>query len=246
MAQQAMSATERVNEQVAELVNDLITDLTRHGLVLRGVLRPQAGDLWPALPGGEPARLWLMGAVGSALWAPFAASPEFGDGQCDPLDRWSQRIGEHWAQRLHGLALFPFGGPPHWPFQRWADRAEPLTPSPLGLRLHPQHGLWHAYRFALLLPERIAAPDAPARLDRAAAGACASCPSLCVKACPVGAHDHGFDLQRCVAHLRTPAGRPCLERGCQARAACPEGTASAYVPAHAAFHIQAFAAQHLG
>lgn len=224
---------------------ELLRDLTRHGLVLRGVLDPAADDRWPALPSGEAARLWLVGAVGSSLWAAFSASPEARDGQDDPLDRWSRRIGEHWAQRLGGLALFPFGGPPHWPFQRWADRAEPLTPSPLGLRLHPRHGLWHAYRFALLLPERIAAPDTPEAPAEPAPGACATCPSLCVKACPVGAHDHGFDLQRCVAHLRTPEGQTCLQQGCQARAACPEGAASRYRPDHAAFHMQAFAARYL-
>ena len=228
--------------------DELISDLSRHGLVLRGVLGPEAGDGWPALPSDEPTRLWLVGAVGSSLWAPFSASPEFHDGQGDPLDRWSRRIGEHWAQRLGGLALFPFGGPPHWPFQRWADRAEPLTPSPVGLHLHPQHGLWHAYRFALLLPQRIAAPEAPdtpAVPAGKAPGACTTCPSLCVKACPVGAHDKGFNLLRCVAHLRTPEGHTCLQQGCQARAACPEGTASKYRPDHAAFHMQAFAARYL-
>lgn len=223
----------------------LLDDLHRHGLVLRGVLLPRADDPWPGLPGGEPARLWLVGAVGSSLWASFSGSVEYRDGQADPLDRWSRRIGEHWAQRLGGLALFPFGGPPHWPFQRWADRAEPLTPSPLGLRLHPQHGLWHAYRFALLLPARIEAPQSPVRPAEPAPGACGTCPSLCVKACPVGAHDHGFHLQRCVDHLRTPAGQTCLQQGCQARAACPEGVASRYLPDHAAFHMQAFAARYL-
>lgn len=224
---------------------ELIADLSRQGLVLRGVLNPEPADGWPALPDGEPAQLWLVGAVGSSLWAAFSASPEFGDGLSDPLDRWSRRIAEHWAQRLGGLAMFPFGGPPHWPFQRWADRAEPLTPSPLGLRLHPVHGLWHAYRFALLLPQRFTSSEAPVKRATDMPGACATCPSLCVKACPVGAHDNGFNLQRCVAHLRTPAGQACLESGCQARSACPEGPASAYLPAHAAFHMQAFAAPYL-
>ncbi len=224
---------------------ELLSDLSRHGLVLRGVLRQQAADQWPVLPSGEKALLWLVGAVGSSLWQPFSASPEFKDGLGDPLDRWSRRIGEHWALRLGGVALFPFGGPPHWPFQRWADRAEPLNPSPLGLRLHPEHGLWHAYRFALLLPESISAPETPALSPEKAPGACTTCPSLCVKGCPVGAHDNGFNLQRCVEHLRTPAGQTCLQQGCQARSACPEGKASAYVPEHAAFHMQAFARRYL-
>jgi ferredoxin len=224
---------------------EFLCDLDRHGLVLRGVLTPTDTDDWPELPRPGPARLWLVGTVGPAMWAPFAASPEHRDGQPDALDRWSQRIATHWAQRLHGRALFPFGVPPHWPFQRWADRAEALTPSPLGLRLHPEHGLWHAYRFALVLPQSILAPT-PAPAPSAAEGACATCPSKCVKACPVGAHDHGFDLQRCMAHLRTPAGRTCLDLGCQARAACPEGPDSVYGAEQAAFHMRAFAAHHGG
>lgn len=223
---------------------ELIAGLSQQGLVLRGVLRPGAGDPWPALPSGTPANLWLIGALGSSLWETLQSSPEYRDGISDPLDRWSQRIAADWARRLGGLALFPFGGPPHWPFQRWADRAEPLTPSPLGLRLHPEHGLWHAYRFALLLPPTIAPPAAPGPQAEPAPGACVSCPQPCVKACPVGAHDQGFNLRRCTEHLRTPAGQVCLQQGCQARAACPEAPASVYVPAHAAFHMQAFASQH--
>ena len=224
---------------------ELIHDLSQHGLVLRGVLSATAADTWPALSDQGPSCLWLVGTVGPAMWAPFSASPEHRDGQPDALDRWSARIATHWAHRLQGHALFPFGGPPHWPFQRWADRAEALSPSPLGLRLHPEHGLWHAYRFALVLPQRIPAP-VPAPAPSAAVGACAMCPSRCVKACPVGAHDHGFDLQRCVGYLRTPAGRTCLEQGCQARAACPEGAGSVYGTAQAAFHMRAFAAHHAG
>ena len=41
-------------------------------------------------------------------------------------------------------ALFPFGGPPHFPFQQWARRAEPVHPSPIGLLIHPIYGLWHS------------------------------------------------------------------------------------------------------
>ena len=37
------------------------------------------------------------------------------------------------AQNLGAVALYPFGGPPYWPFQQWAQRCEPVHPSPLGL-----------------------------------------------------------------------------------------------------------------
>ena len=42
--------------------------------------------------------------------------------------------------RSDALALYPFGGPPYWPFQRWAKRAEPMHASPLGLLVHPVVG----------------------------------------------------------------------------------------------------------
>ena len=42
------------------------------------------------------------------------------------------------ARELGGKALFPFGGPPFLPFQRWAQRAEPVHSSPIGLLIHPR------------------------------------------------------------------------------------------------------------
>ena len=55
---------------------------------------------------------------------------------------------------------------------RWAQRAEPLHPSPLGVLIHPVHGLWHAYRGALAFAEPI---ELPPRADLPSP--CASCRS---------------------------------------------------------------------
>lgn len=162
------------------------------------------------------------------------------------MDRWSQSIGDALAQLHGGVALYPSDGPPYAPFQQWADRAEPLQPSPLLLRMHPQWGLWHAYRFALLLPQ-LNAPDAAALLAAAAAPSvdpdiCRSCDGQpCLHACPVDAfRAGGYDVSACASHLQGPAGADCLQRGCLARRACPVATALRYAPAHAAFHMQAF------
>lgn len=126
--------------------------LSRHGLRLRGGWTPSELDALPLLPGGQPAAVvWMVGVVGSEIWPAFKASPFFRDGQANPLDRWSQAIGRELAATWGGLALFPFDGPPYYPFQQWATRAEPLQSSRLMLRLHPEHGLWHAYRFALAM-----------------------------------------------------------------------------------------------
>jgi len=70
----------------------------------------------------------LVGFVGSENWPAFAASPEAADGAPDPLDRWSSRLITAIAGSVGASPLFPFGGPPFLPFQRWAQRAEPSIP----------------------------------------------------------------------------------------------------------------------
>ncbi len=97
--------------------------------------------------------------VGREGWDAFAASPEASDGLDHPLDRWSRRLIEALARELGGKALFPFGGPPFLPFQRWAERAEPVHSSPIGLLIHPDYGLWHSYRGALGFAEALDAPE---------------------------------------------------------------------------------------
>ncbi len=128
--------------------------LAAHGLNLRGAWRPTAQDALPALPGARQAAVvWMVGQLGAQSWEPFKSSRFFSDGLPDPLDRWSQSIGDALALEFGGLALYPFGGPPWHPFQQWAMRAEPLYASPIKLLIHPKYGLWHAYRFALALPD---------------------------------------------------------------------------------------------
>lgn len=226
---------------------DLENALAPHGLRLRGGWVPGPGDALPLLPHGQQAAvLWLVGVIGSDMWPAFKASPFFQDGQPDPLDRWSQAIGSDLAQRWGGRALFPFEGPPYHPFQQWAQRAEPLQTSPLLLQIHPQYGLWHAYRFALALPTLHAGdlPLAPVR--SAPADLCLRCDGQpCLSACPVQAYDgHGFRLDACAAHLHTEAGTHCMQSGCLARHACPQGASQRYTPEHAAFHMRAFTDRH--
>lgn len=223
--------------------------LAAHGLRLRGGWRPLAADAVPALPDGQAsAVLWMVGVVGSAFWPFFKASSFFQDGQPHPLDRWSEALGTALARQWGGLALFPFDGPPYHPFQQWAARAEPLQPSPMMLRLHPQHGLWHAYRFALALPA--VHPDDLAALSRPlpalATQLCLSCDGQpCLSACPVQAFTgSSYRVEACAAHLHTPEGQDCMQSFCQARLACPVGQAERYLPEHAAFHMRAFLGAH--
>ena len=103
--------------------------------------------------------LVLLGFTGAMQWPAFAASPEFADAQPNPLDRWSERVIGQLGTIFGARPVYPFGGPPWWPFQQWAQRAEVLHPSPLGILMHPRFGLWHAYRGALLFAEEFALPQ---------------------------------------------------------------------------------------
>ncbi len=219
----------------------LIDTLDANGLLLRGGFAPAVDDAVPPLADGAPARwLALVGVAGSSVWPHFKASPPYRDGQPDPLDRWSRDIGQALAARFGGLALFPFGGPPHHPFQRWAERAEGLPASPLGLRLHPQYGLWHSYRFALALPAPIRTTAAPV----AATDLCARCADTpCLHACPVQAFTGGgYRVDLCAAHLATQPAPRCRDIGCLARHACPIGQRHAPHGEHARFLMDAFVA----
>jgi hypothetical protein len=181
----------------------------------------------------------LVGLGGRRGWAAFSASPEAEDRAPDPLDRWSRRVVDGLAAALGARALFPFDGPPHWPFQRWARRAAPMHVSPLGLLIHPIDGLWRGYRGALAFAERLAVPPV-----HPAASPCETCAARpCLSACPVGAFTAaGYDVAACAEHLSGAAGRPCMEGGCLARRACPVGAERAQEPREAAFHMRAFLA----
>ncbi|MEQ8602182.1 MAG: ferredoxin [Marivibrio sp.] len=210
----------------------LAAALVPHGLLLRGGFHPGPEDGFE-----DAATLVMIGAAGPAFWRAFEAYA-YEDGAPHPMDRWTRRTLTPIAGALDARALFPFDGPPHHPFQRWAQRAEAVHPSPLGLLIHPEYGLWHAYRAAFAFRERL---DLPTHARRPSP--CASCAERpCLSACPVGAFsaETGYDVPACTSHLRSPQGESCRTAGCQARRACPIGRSYAYDSAQAAFHMKAF------
>lgn len=220
------------------LLPDLAQLLAASGLLLRGGFHPEPVDEVPPLVDGTPAGTLLMvGHTGAAFWAGMqstgaAAGP-------DPIDRRSEKVLTALANDLGARALFPFGGPPHHPFQRWACRADPeLAVSPLGILIHPDFGLWHALRGALLFARRLALPEPGHRPSP-----CASCATKpCLSACPVGAFTPvGYDVRACRSCLATLSGQPCMIQGCLARNACPVGRDHRYPTAQIQHHMRAFA-----
>lgn len=208
----------------------LAAALAPHGLAPVGAFHPAGED---GVPAGI-ATLVLVGADGARLWPVFTASPEFGDGAPDPLDRWSRRVLGAVAAGLGARALFPFDGPPYLPFQRWAARGEGARPSPVAMQVSPGRGLWLSYRGALGLAARL-------ELAPAAPPPCPSCSAPCRTACPVDAFAGGaYDVAGCLAHITSAAGRACREGGCLVRHACPAGRATAPPRAQSAFHMRAF------
>jgi hypothetical protein len=211
------------------------------GIAWRGAFNPTPDDGLPALPDGRPAQtIVLLGFTGEIGWNTFAASPEATDGLADPLDRWSRRVIGRLAHAFGATVFYPFGGEPRVPFQRMAQRAEGLHPSPLGTLVHPRWGLWHSYRGALAFGEWFnVAPLAP---HESPCDACADKP--CLSACPVDAFSGDAQMRlvatKCGSYLEQPAGQNCRERGCLARRACPVGAASIYSPAQASFHMNNF------
>jgi hypothetical protein len=203
-------------------------------LSCRGAFHPEAEDL-PV--GSEVGTLVLIGFTGRDNWPAFAVSLEAQDGKPDPLDRWSRRVIGAIAAELGATAIFPFDGPPWPPFQRWAQEAEPVHPSPLGMLIHPDWGLWHAWRGALAFRQRLDLPERDARPSP-----CESCTDRpCLTACPVAAFTPGgYDVAACTAHIDGAKGADCMEQACRARRACPVGAMHRYGPDQARFHMRAF------
>jgi hypothetical protein len=216
-------------------VETVFAAIRRTRLVPRGAVSLADGERVGEL--ADMRTIVLAGMAGRGGWDAFAASPEARDGLEHPLDRWSRRLIESLARDLGGKAFFPFGGPPFLPFQRWAQRAEPVHSSPIGLLIHPYYGLWHAYRGAIGFPEELVIPE-PAPVP----SPCESCTGRwCLKACPVGAFSNiGYDVAACAGHLRGATGADCVGFGCRARRGCPVGADHAYGPAQANFLMRAF------
>jgi hypothetical protein len=216
---------------------ELSDALARHGLILRGGFDFAEGEGAPPGPSGEPAcSVVLVGHGGGSIWSHFQTWLKgHTDTSANPLDDWSRAVLDAIAGDFGARAVFP-SDQPYLPFQRWAMKAEGLKLSPLGILIHPEFGLWHAYRGALLfdVERKIQLPAEPIHL-------CDLCDGKpCLSSCPANAVSmNGFNVMRCGEHVQSNAGSDCRERGCLARSACPLDSYR-YNIEQVAFHMAAY------
>lgn len=105
-------------------------------------------------------------------------------------------------------------------------------PSPLGLGINPEFGLWFAYRAFVRVDVRL-----PVTQPSPTHSPCHSCVTRdCVSGCPASAVSERakFAIDRC-GEFRLQASSPCAE-SCLARLACPIGSQHQYETRQFAYH----------
>jgi hypothetical protein len=214
---------------------DVVSAVAATGMVARGGFVVADGDRVPRQADGSPTRsVVVLGNVGGAMWPAFRAAEA---AVLDPLDAWTRSVLTPIASSFGAVFVHP-SDEPFQPFQRWAQRAEGVSPSPIGILIHPRYGLWHAYRGAFLFPVVIEGLPDPIE----AASPCVTCETQpCLTACPVEAFTvEGYDADACRSHVRSARAPICLDDGCAARCACPVGVQFRYGDDQMRFHMQAF------
>ncbi len=176
----------------------------------------------PGVPDNSESLL-LIGSAGVDLWKKMPVS--FLDRE-NPIDEYSrQRVAEILQRELPGedcRILFPAASlsDPLPSLQKLGEIAGWHSPSPLGLGINEQFGLWFAYRAVV----SVARPLTASRLDERPSP-CVSCVEKpCVSSCPASAITFGRhpDLKSCV-QFRAKSASPCAER-CLSRLGCPVAT----------------------
>ena len=193
----------------------------------------------PDLPDGRRARsVVVVGNIGGAMWPRFRSDEPAGP---DPLDAWTRSTLRPIAESFGAAYVHP-SDEPFQPFQRWAQRADDVWLSPIGLLVHGEYGLWHAYRGAFVFGDTVTGLPAIG----AAGSPCLTCADQpCLTTCPVGAFTpSGYDVAACAGHVRSAADPRCLELGCAARVACPVGVEFRYEADQMVFHMRAFVGAH--
>ncbi|MBT4891257.1 MAG: hypothetical protein HON65_17070 [Rhodospirillales bacterium] len=221
-------------------LDTIIATLNDVGLDYRGAFHPNEDDGLPDCGFADVAgTLILVGNIGGNMWPAFEAGRR---DEKNALDNWTKRVLGDVVSDLKKQfgeisALYPSDGPPYMPFQQWAIRGDTVFSSPLGPLIHPEHGLWHAYRGVLVFANKM---DLPKKANLTSP--CETCADKpCLSTCPVDAFEVGkYDVRMCAVHLTTTKGDSCLKYGCLARGACPIGPRRPYPENQTRFHMGIF------
>jgi hypothetical protein len=202
------------------------------GMVARGGFNLEPHERLDGFPGVRS--VVIVGNIGGDMWPRFRAAHPGGS---DPLDTWTRSVLRPIAAALGADFVHP-SDQPYQPFQRWAQRADDVWQSPIGLLIHAEHGLWHAYRGALLFPFALDELPATGSVEQP----CLTCRDQpCLHTCPVDAFTiDGYDAESCRGHVRSGSPPNCSDEGCAARCACPVGTDGKYGSDQMRFHMRAF------
>jgi hypothetical protein len=211
--------------------DDGLAYLAEQGLNLVAVLDCSALPESITAPLAHAQRLVLIGSGGRRLWQALSA---YGLHTADPIDHFSRLHIERFVREYLGAPPYRLLYPGDYPIplQQLGTLAGWQQPSPLGIGIHPEYGLWFAYRAAFLttleLPLR-SAPPAPSP--------CATCSAKpCVSACPASAVSAAaaFDLAACIEFCLS-AQSPCQSQ-CLARLACPVAAEQRYSAEQLRYH----------
>ena len=200
----------------------------------------------------------LIANQGPSMWQKLnRRAAESGIRTSDPVDDYVlDTVLEHGRAVLpdqHLSVLYPRtrldSSLPHVPLQKLGTVAGWHHASPMGIGIHPEFGLWFAYR-ALVCVDMVFTPGVCVSgrwsalresgsqvVDNTSESVCDTCETrACQSACPAGAVTFGQlpDMARC-STFRLSENSPCASQ-CLARNACPVGGQSRYESEQTAHH----------
>ena len=177
------------------------------------------------------SRLVLLGNGGAHFWP---ALQKHGFETEHPVDHYSQVVAQQFIDDYlapaSGQILYP--GPYPVPLQRLGTLAGWSHPSPLGLGINSEYGVWFAYRVAFLTDAPL--PPTPIIPTASPCDTCEEKP--CITACPSGAVRGigAFDIPTC-ADFRLGTNSICADR-CLSRLACPHAPEHRYPLEQVQYH----------
>ena len=190
-------------------------------------------EIWWSTPIADGGTILLLGNGGQDFWQKFTLNIPAGD---DPVDIFSAEASEQVLEKccpgLKRKLLFPTDECPVL-LQRLMLQAGWHTPSPLGIGMHAEYGLWNACRAVWWLDAELE----QAMPQKTVVDHCAHCVDTpCMTACPAKALGEGRMplLNRC-ADYRLSDDSVC-EQTCVAREACPVATEHRYTAEQLSYH----------